>query len=105
MSRTDHPLTDKIYPQTAPQRRDPDRLYKIGIGASLIRPRDTAARKPRETRGSSGPARLSDPTLRAVFGPTEWEAGSRPKGSLKGFGRREAPREPDRDRWTARSLG
>jgi large subunit ribosomal protein L7/L12 len=30
---------------------------------------EAAARKSGETRGSSEPARLSDPTLRAVFGP------------------------------------
>ena len=73
------------------------------IGASLIRPRDTAARKTGETRQSSEPARLSDPGDR-----TSSEA--RHEGQDQGSRTTKAHAddvhgEPDRDRWTTQGLG
>jgi hypothetical protein len=45
------------------------RLPHTGFRGTVNGPRDTAARKSRETWNSSEPTRLSDPTFRAVFGP------------------------------------
>jgi len=55
-------------PNHVAQRQRIDRLPDPEIGANLILPRDTAARKPGETGVSSGSVRLSDQGFQGHFG-------------------------------------
>lgn len=76
-------------------------LLPPAFGASLTRPRDTAARKSRETGVSSGSVRLSDQGFQGRFRamaerPGRVQAPDTERFSGKGHG------EPGQDRWTTR---